>query len=139
MAPYSRYRVQINNFIWQLLKTTFFKAHLYYNLKQSVFMAAVVNYSHLKSAMYLKFNVSKKRTILFIKIPSNPSTNRGSSIHMARPAVEFTTSYSKAHLLFSLNLMRTVVMIAALNVNEWGKPCSLVPEQRAPSGYRSAT
>lgn len=44
-----------------------------------------------------------------------------------------------AHLLFSLNLMRTTVMKAALNVNERGKPCSLVPEQRAPSGYRSAT
>lgn len=58
---------------------------------------------------------------------------------MARPAVQFATSYSKAHLLFSLILMRTVVTIAALNVNERGKPCSLVPEQRAPSGYRSAT
>lgn len=48
--------------------------------------------------------------------------------------------FSSAHptqcvcLLFSLNLTRTVVMIAALNVNERGKPCSLVLEQRAPSG-----
>lgn len=74
------------------------------------------------------------------KYASHPTTSRGSAIHKAEPAADFTTSYSKcAHLLFSFNLTRTAVMIAALNVNERGKPCSEVPEQRAPSGCRSAT
>ena len=107
----------------------------------------VINYRHLKSAVSSKLSVSTEENIICKSKKnkkSNPTTSRGSRVHEGpgppRPPLSPHILLKVCICSFPSNLMRTAVMIAALNVNEWGKPCSLVSRaEGAPSGCGAAT